>query len=83
MPDLRPHALQLHLDGHRVDGAGHDATVSAAGQHPLQHGAEGVDVVDTDVGLDETFLLVLVLFPGGLSLSLRQVFINLVYTMLV
>lgn len=77
MAELRVHALELVLDGHRVDRTGHDAAVAGARQHALQHGAEGVDVLDTDVCLNEPLLLVLVLLPGGLPLCLRKVLVNL------
>ena len=75
--EIRVHAFQLHLDGHGVDGTGHDATIAGARQHALQHGPKRVDVLDADIGLDQALLLVLVLFPGRLPFVLSQVFINL------
>merc|ERR1711971_1463343 len=46
--------------------------------HSLEHLSELLSILDPDVGLDHSLLLLLVLLPGGLPLLLGQVLVHLV-----
>ena len=51
MAQLRVHLLELLLDGHGVDGAGHDPSVPRLGQHVLDYGAKLKGFLYPDVSL--------------------------------